>query len=526
MRAPAATDEQRTPPRRIRPARAGLLATVFVVAACGLVYELALITLGAYLIGNTATQASIVLSVMVFAMGLGALAAKPLQKRPALAFAAIELALAVLGGFSVLVLYAAFAWTALYNLPLIAIAFAIGLLVGAEIPLLMELLQRIRRQAAGSAVADLNAADYLGGLVGGLAFPFLLLPLFGQIRGALLVGAVNAVAGVVLVFLVFRGDLPKAGRQLLALGAAAIAIVLAAAFAYTDRFEVAARQALYADPIIYSEDTQYQQIVMTESASPFGGEDFRLYLNGDLQFSSVDEYRYHEALVHPVMDGPRADVLVLGGGDALAVREVLRYRDVESVTLVDLDPTVTELARDFDRLAELNGGALSDPRVEVVNRDAFTWLRDRSEAYDVIVVDMPDPDATETAKLYSVEFYAMAAGRLNGSGRMVVQGGSPYFAPKTYWTVGASIEEAGYGTTPYQVSVPSFGDWGFHAVHASGEAPEVSLDTEAGPFESLTPELLESAQVFPPDRARLEMEPSTLMHPVILDRVQSEWRHY
>src|SRR5690606_18421837 len=156
-------------PKQARLARTGLLAAAFTVSACGLVYELALITLGSYLVGNTATQAAIVLSVMVFAMGLGALGAKPLQRRPALAFVAVELALAFLGGFSVMILYAAFAFTSLYSLPLVAVAFLIGLLVGAEIPLLMELLQRIRKQSAGAAVADLNAADYLGGLIGGLA---------------------------------------------------------------------------------------------------------------------------------------------------------------------------------------------------------------------------------------------------------------------------------------------------------------------------------------------------------------------
>lgn len=512
--------------KRVRFARTGLLAAAFTVSACGLVYELALITLGSYLVGNTATQASIVLSVMVFAMGLGALGAKPFQKRPALSFAAVELALAFLGGFSVLLLYAAFAFTSLYSLPLVAVAFVIGLLVGAEIPLLMELLQRIRKQAAGAAVADLNAADYLGGLIGGLAFPFLLLPVFGQIRGALLVGAVNAVAGVVLVFVLFRGDLSKASKQLLTVAAGIMAVLLVGAFVYTDRFETAARQALYEDPIVYSQDSQYQQVVLTESASPFGNEDLRLYLNGDLQFSSVDEYRYHEALVHPVMDGPRGDVLVLGGGDALALREILKYPDVESVTLVDLDEAVTNLARDFDDLVELNGDALSDPRVRVVNADAFTWLREHGETYDVIVVDMPDADSTETAKLYSVEFYALAGAHLNDRGRMVVQSGSPYFAPRTYWTIAATLEEAGYASTPYWVSVPSFGDWGFLAVQASGTAPELSLDESVGPFRSLTPELLEAAQVFQPDRDRMDMEPSTLMHPIILEIVQDEWRNY
>ncbi|MCC3762029.1 polyamine aminopropyltransferase [Glycomyces sp. TRM65418] len=512
--------------RRVRLARTGLLATAFAVSACGLVYELALITLGAYLVGNTATQAAIVLSVMVFAMGLGALAAKPLRRRPAVAFAAVELCLALLGGFSVMLLYAAFAFTDLYNLPLVAVAFAIGLLIGAEIPLLMELLQRIREQAAGAAVADLNAADYLGGLLGGLAFPFLLLPVFGQIQGALLVGAVNAVTGVLLVFWLFRDDMSTMTKQLLALAAGATAVLLVAAFLYTDRFETSARQALYSAPIVYSEDSQYQQIVMTEAASPFGEQDLRLYLNGDLQFSSVDEYRYHEALVHPAMDGPREHVLVLGGGDGLAVREILRYPDVETVTLVDLDGAVTDLAREFDDLVALNEDALDDPRVTVVNEDAFTWLRQQTGTWDAIVVDMPDPDATETAKLYSVEFYGLATGHLGAGGRMVVQSGSPYFAPKTFWTVAATLEAAGYAPSPYWVSVPSFGDWGYHLVQAGGEAPDLSLDTSVGPFRSLTPELIEAAQVFPPDRARREMEPSTLMRPVILEMVESEWKHY
>ncbi|MBO3731344.1 polyamine aminopropyltransferase [Glycomyces niveus] len=514
------------PARRVRLARFGLLATAFAVSACGLVYELALITLGAYLVGNTAKQASIVLAVMVFAMGLGALAAKPLRRWPALAFAAVELALALLGGFSVMLLYAAFSWTDLYSLPLVVVAGAIGLLIGAEIPLLMELLQRIREQAAGAAVADLNAADYLGGLIGGLAFPFVLLPFFGQIQGALLVGAVNAVAGVVLVWILFRDDLPKAAKQLLALVAGLTAVLLVAAFVYTDRFETAARQALYAAPIVYSEDSQYQQIVMTESASPFGERDLRLYLNGDLQFSSVDEYRYHEALVHPAMHGPHENVLVLGGGDGLAVREILRYPDVETVTLVDLDGAVTDLAQTFDDLVALNGNAMNDPKVNVVNADAFTWLREQTGTWDTIIVDMPDPDATETAKLYSIEFYGLATAHLNETGRMVVQAGSPYFAPKTFWTIASTLEAAGYATSPYWVSVPSFGDWGYQLVQADGDAPALGLDTSVGPFQSLTPELIEAAQVFPPDRARMDMEPSTLMHPVILDRVESEWNNY
>ncbi|MFD0485738.1 hypothetical protein ACFQ0O_41005 [Saccharopolyspora spinosporotrichia] len=218
------TEPAAAPRPRGRLARTAVLVAVFVCAACGLVYELALVALGSYLIGDTIGQASIVLSLMVFAMGVGALAAKPLQRWAAAAFALVELVLALLGGLSVLLLYAAFAWVGLYLPALIVTALVLGALIGAEIPLLMVLLQRIRKQDAGSAVADLFAADYVGGLVGGLAFPFLLLPLFGQIQGALLVGMLNAAAGLGLVLTVFRRELSKRVRLVLVAASALVGV--------------------------------------------------------------------------------------------------------------------------------------------------------------------------------------------------------------------------------------------------------------------------------------------------------------
>ncbi|GAA4917126.1 spermidine synthase [Stackebrandtia albiflava] len=509
---------------RHRLARAGLLATVFVCAACGLVYELALVALGSYLIGDTAGQASIVLGVMVFAMGLGALAAKPLQRKAARNFAVIELLLALLGGLSVLALYAAFAWLHIYTTAMVVLAVVLGGLIGAEIPLLMVMLQRIRKQAAGSAVADLFAADYVGALLGGLAFPFLLLPVFGQIRGALIVGALNAVAGLVLVFTIFRSDLGKRAKWGLGGIAVVVAVTLVGAYTYAGRFEVAAQQALYASPIVYSEQTRYQQIVITQTVNPFQPSDTRLYLNGDLQFASVDEYRYHEALVHPALAGDRAEVLVLGGGDGLALREILRYPDVEHVTLVELDPAMTDLAANHPTLVALNESSMSDPRVTVVNADAFSWLREREERYDAVIVDMPDPDETATAKLYSVEFYGLASRVLTDTGRMVVQAGSPYHAPKSFWCVATTVGHAGLRTTPYHVPVPSFGDWGF-ILAAKDTEPVPALDPGM-PLRSLDTATLDAAQVFPPDQQPLTVSESTLMHPVILEYSQSEWTGY
>ncbi|WP_285665774.1 polyamine aminopropyltransferase [Actinorhabdospora filicis] len=522
--APPSTEEG-SPIAVGRLARVALLLVVFICAACGLVYELALVALGSYLIGNTAAQASIVLGVMVFAMGIGALAAKPLQRRAAASFAVIELILALTGGLSVLGLYAAFAWLHLYTVAMVGVALVVGGLIGAEIPLLMVLLQRIRKQDAGSAVADLFAADYVGALLGGLAFPFLLLPVFGQIKGALVVGAVNAVAGTILVFTLFRRDLSRKVRAGLGAASAGVALVLVLAFVFANTFEATARQALYRDPVVYAQQTQYQDIVITEDFSWTGTADFRLFLNGDLQFSSVDEYRYHETLVHPVLAGARANVLVLGGGDGLAVREILKYPDVQTVTLVELDPAMTDLARTDPRISTLNGHALDDPRVTVVNADAFAWLREQSASWDAIVVDMPDPDETATAKLYSQEFYGLVGSVLAPGGRLVVQAGSPYFAPNAYWCIGATMKAAGLAVTPYHVDVPAFGDWGYFLAVRGSAPPALTLDPPPG-LRYVDQGLLDAARGFPRDRPPLEMPVSTLMDPVILEYSQGEWRDY
>ncbi len=506
--------------------RAGLLFATFVCAACGLVYELALVAQGSYLLGDSITQASVVLATMVFAMGIGALAAKSLQRRPLLGFAAIEAALALVGGLSVLGLHASFTWLDLYWPALIGIALLVGGLIGAEIPLLMTLLQRIRRQDAGSATADLFAADYIGALIGGLAFPFLLLPLLGQTRGALLVGMVNAVAGAAVVLVLFARTVSRRRRLALGAGTLAVLTVLGVAFAGSDAFLRYARDALYEDPVVYAETSGYQEIVLTESAPIVAGPtDTRLFLNGDLQFSSIDEYRYHEALVHPVLAGSRERVLVLGGGDGLALREVLRYPDVREVVEVELDPAVLRLAEEDPRLVELNGDALRDPRVRVVPADAFAWLREAQEQFDAIIVDMPDPDSTSTAKLYSEEFYTLTRRVLAPGGRMVVQAGSPYFAPRTYDCIVGTIRAAGYGATPYHVYVPSFGDWGF-ALAQEGSAPELRLDSPAPP-KFLDEANLAAAAVFPADRApRTDETPSTLDDPRVLRLATSEWQQY
>jgi len=529
-----------------RTARWLVLLAAFICAACGLVYELELVALGSYLLGDSVTQVSVVLSVMVFAMGVGSLLAKRFTTRPATAFALVESALAVTGGLSVLALYGCFVWIGHYRVALVLVATLIGILIGAEIPLLMTLIQRIRRQDAGSAVADLFAADYVGALVGGLAFPFLLLPALGQADGALATGAVNAVAGAFVVLWLFRDEPPRRIRPLLWSLCGAVLLVLAVAAALTGAFERAARQALYGAPVRFSSQSRYQEIVLTgpgpdpdargtarvppqrTAADGYPGRareaadlrldaaDLRLYLGGRIAVCGSDQARFHAALVQPALDGPRGSVLVLGGGDGLALRELLLQPDVHRATLVEIDPLLLGLARTDPVLSRLNGRSLDDPRVRVRTADAFDWLRaavQRPARYDVIVADLPDPDLDQARKLYTEEFYGLAARLLAPGGRLAVHAGA--VTGSGYWAADAALRAVGLRTADY--AVPAAGacggpaDWGF--ILAARDTPRLGLP-DGLPDPGLDPAALRLAAVLA-DTARpaRPVTPATLLRP-------------
>ncbi|WP_236246217.1 polyamine aminopropyltransferase [Streptomyces sp. CC210A] len=494
-----------------------VLAVVFVCAACGLVYELVLVALAAHVIGDSVTQASVVLAVLVSAMGAGSLLAKRLRCRAAVGFALLEALLALIGGCSALALYACFAWLGGARYALVGFSIGVGVLIGAEIPLLMTLIQRVTggaEQDAGGTVADLFAADYVGALVGGLAFPFLLLPWLGQVTSALLTGAVNAVAGAALVLWLFGRDLTGRERLLTLVANAAVVGLLATATVLVDDFERAARQAVYGDEVRVAVRSEVQEIVLT---GPRDGPP-ELFLDGRLRVSGSAEHRYHRELVHPALRGAHAQVLILGGGDGLAAREALRYGDVETVTVVDVDPEVVRLARTDPALARLNGHAYRDRRVRVVHDDAFRWLRgavhEARGAYDVIVADLPDPGITTSSRLYSEEFYGLAARALAGGGRLVVHAGSLRDRPHTYWTVEATLRAAGFATRPYGTDD---GRSGFvlatPAPPGDVRPPALGIGPGAPSRGVPTPEAL-AAGARRAERTRLPgLPPSTLVHP-------------
>ncbi|GLF95917.1 polyamine aminopropyltransferase [Streptomyces yaizuensis] len=521
---------QEAPGLPVRPAagRWLVLLVVFVCAACGLVYELELVALASYLIGDSVTQASVVLSVMVFAMGIGSLLAKRLRCRAAVGFGLLELALALIGGCSALVLYASFAWFGESRVVLVFFSLVIGVLIGAELPLLMSLIQRVSRRDVDGTVADLFAVDYVGALVGGLAFPFLLLPWLGRLSSGLLTGAVNAVVGGLLVLCLFRRDLTPRSRAWLLAANAAVLAVLGTATLLVDDFERAARRAVYGDRVRVAVETDVQEVILT--GGPEGPLD--LFLDGRLWVSARDEHHYYEALVHPAMRGPHARVLVIGGGDGLAAREALRYPTTASVTIAELDPGVVALARTDPALTALNRHAYRDPRVRVVTGDAFGWLRTarpgHTAVWDVVIVDLPDPGTTRGAKYYAQEFYGLIGGALADGGRLVVHAGAPDSHPRTYWTVDATLRAAGYRTTPYRATgrlsrfaagperataaAPAPRAWGF-LLAARGEAPPLGLAPGGPALRSLTAAAL-AADAHGAGRTRLPgLAPSTLIHP-------------
>ncbi|WP_225838707.1 polyamine aminopropyltransferase [Streptomyces sp. NK08204] len=530
----------RTGPARL-PVRPGtgrflVLVCVFVCAACGLVYELELVAFASYLIGDSVTQASVVLSVMVFAMGIGSLAAKRLRWHAAAGFGAVEAVLALVGGCSAMALYAVFAWTSSWGgvwaegprCLLVAFSLAIGLLIGAEVPLLMELIQRIRRQDAGGAVADLFAADYVGALVGGLAFPFLLLPRLGQLTGALLTGSVNVVAGGALVLGLFRRDLTRRARWALLVAGLAVLGVLASAAALADEFERAARHAVYGKDVRVAVQTDVQEIVL---AGGTDGKPLDLFLDGRLRVGGRDERRYHEGLVHPALSGgPHARVLILGGGDGLAAREVLRRADVRRVDIVELDAGLVHLARRDPGLSTLNGHAYDDTRVHALTADALGWLRRApAQPYDVVIADLPDPGITASTKLYSQELYGLARRVLAPGGRLVVHAGAVSTRPRVFWTVDATLRAAGFATSPYRIlghdsgfapgpdrsAAPSRAphDWGFLLASPGHTPPPLGLDPRGPRPRTLTPEGLR-ADERAAQRTRIRgLAASTLVHP-------------
>ncbi len=500
-----------------------LFLNVIIIATCGLIYELLAGTLSSYVLGDSVTQFSFIIGIYLFAMGVGSYLSRFIEKNVAEKFIDIELAVAVIGGFSAPLLFLTFAYVSYFGIVLYSVVFVIGTLVGLEIPLLMRILKD--ELDFKELVSRVLALDYIGALVASLLFPIFLVPKLGLNRTSLLFGMLNAGVALWATWLL---EPLIANRKLtiLRVKGFVVLILLGIALIKADSLTTLAEDGLFPDQIVYAKSSPYQRIVVTR-----GKTGHSLFLNGNLQFNSFDEYRYHEALVHPAFaayQGEPKRVLVLGGGDGLAIREILKYKSVEAVQLVDLDQEMTGLSKALPALAELNKNALDDSRVSVINADAFVWLdNNATEPFDIAIVDFPDPNNFALGKLYSTRFYNLLKQKLKPESSVVIQCTSPLIARRSFWSIIKTLESAGFDVKPYQTTVPSFGVWGFALVKLQ------PFETPSKPPDGVDLKFVNEASFasmfeFPTDMTMPDgkIEVNRLDNQALVRYYETEWRRF
>ena len=531
------------------------------MGACGIVYEYTLGALGNNLMGSSHEQIFVIIGLMLFAMGIGSVLQRRLTEALIDKFLFLELLLGLLGGISVLTIYLTFVYSTAHHVVMYSFAVAIGICIGLEIPLLIRISNRFALDLRDS-LSDILSLDYMGALAGALLFTYVLLTRVSMERITLLLGSVNTVIGI--LGLLYFWPMVERKFALMGLGVA-VFFILIASFAFSPAWMGALEQRCYRDPIIYSKTSPYQHIVLTKR-----GERLNLHINGHLQFSSEDERIYHELLVHAPMSvaEKKERVLILGGGDGLALREVLKYPSSRDVMLVDLDPVITELSANHPEMIRINEGAFHDARVEtktadgltsgerltlrapavrerslsrkspvpiaevrVLNVDADLFLRSVVGPFDVVLIDFPDPSSVELAKLYSVDFFKQLAARLSRDAVVAIQSTSPFHAREVYLCIGRTLMEAGYRVLPYHENVPSFGEWGFYLAWQGGPTPTERLASirrhSPLPVDTafLTPRLLCAAFEFGKGWISFEhIRFNTKMRPMILDYFRKGWQ--
>ena len=498
-----------------------LIISIFIAGLCSIIYELLISTTSSYFLGDSVRHFSITIGVYMASMGLGSFLSRLFQDELLLKFIIVEIVLGLIGGACIPLLYWFYASTDYWGFwtLMILLISVIGTLTGLEIPLLARILKT--HYPLKINLSNVLSLDYFGALLATLLFPFVLLPFIGTFKTSLIFGLINIGVGFLNLWF-FAPLLPIKKRRVYNLAAITVTIFFGLMLFFSKGLLKYWNDSLYRDPIIYQKQSPYQQVILTKS-----GEDVRLYLNKVIQWSSVDEYRYHEALVHlPMMQASyRKNILVLGGGEGLAVREILKYPDVEQVVIVDLDQAVFDLAKDHHLLKEINDNSLYSPKVIPVPQDAYQYLEQSNQLFDLIIIDLPDPSNESLARLYSREFYTLASKRLAAQGVMVTQATSPFFSMRSFWSIRSSMEAAGIPyVKPYHTYVPSFGDWGFiMGTRFPLDSSKWELEVET---QFLEPGQIEPLFHFSKDFLIEDTIINTLDHPQLLDLYLDDTRRW
>lgn len=496
-----------------------LFTAAMLVAVGGIVYELILGAAASYLIGDSILSFSLATGVTLFGMGIGSLLVNYIKLHPATSFAMNEVLLGLIGGNSVILLYLGFVFTQLHWLIFSVISLLIGILIGLEIPLLVKMFTAFGRKASVDLISKILAVDYFGALIASLLFPLFMLPYLGLMRSAYLIAALN----VAVAILILRRM--NASRWLY-VTSGIVAMILFGLFLGANEVERAVDTRAYRDPIIHHEQSPYQKIVMTKY-----GNDVRLFLNGNLQFSSLDEFRYHETLAAAALssvENPKR-VLIMGGGDGLLARDILKYSSVETIDIVDIDSRVTDLARCNRFLLSINQGSMNSPKVNVINQDAFLFSFATKERYDAVLVDLVDPSNERLSKLYSRQFYQQVGNIIAPHGVMVTQATSSFFSPTAFHVIANTVKTAqpNRHTVAFSTNIPSFGEWGFVAsLPNANSAARQPIPSE---FQYQNSRLLTFIMKENPAAINDRSPVSTLLSPEIVSAYNNDmrqWRYY
>ncbi|WP_073388093.1 polyamine aminopropyltransferase [Butyrivibrio fibrisolvens] len=484
-----------------------LMLTTLIISGCSMCYELIISAVSSYLLGNSTLQYSVTIGLYMASLGLGSYISKYFSKNLFNIFVTIELGIGVIGGISSLVLFLANIYISNYALVMYLEIIIIGGFAGAEIPVMTRIIEQDENNLKVT-LSSIFSFDYIGGLVGAVAFPLILLPKLGYFATSFLCGFMNIVAALLIMW--------KFGKRVNYINiyrviAIILSVIMLLGMVLADNISNSVESGLYTDRVILIEQTQYQKIVMTKHR-----DDVRLFIDGNCQFSTADEYRYHEALVHVPMNEvtTREKILILGGGDGLAVREVLKYPEVQKIDLVDLDKEMIRICSTNENVTAINENSLLSDKLNILNMDAYEYLEDCQEKYDVIIVDLPDPNTEVLNKLYSNIFYRMCGGCLTDEGVLVVQSTSPYYATKAFWCINKTIESEGFNVKAYHVEVPAFGDWGFNMASKSELSEDISFDIET---RYITEDNVAALFKFGKDEIDMDVEINHLTKPVLME---------
>jgi len=491
-----------------------LLFGTFVIAICGLVYELLAGTLSSYLLGDSIYHFSLVIGLFMTAMGIGAWLSRFVEYRLEKTFIIVQFCIAMLGGFSAFILFYAFAYLDNYDVFLYLIIILLGSMLGLEIPLVIRILKE--SFSLKSNISNVFTVDYIGALFASLLFPLVLVPQLGLMQTAFLFGGFNLIVGT-MAWVIFKDNLGK--KYLIAIVLIAIALILG--FIKSNSLTSMIENKLYQNKIIYSQQTPYQKLILTSDKGRI-----KFFINGALQFDSIDEHRYHESLVHPVMNMAKSheNILIIGGGDGMALREVLKYDDTKKITLVDLDPAITTLFATHHKLSTLNHHAYDNAKVTVINQDAWKFIERSQSLYDVIIIDLPDPNNISLSRLYSQAFYHLLSSHLSRAGAMVTQASSPMFTRKAFWAIEKTMSASGFHTLPYHTYIPSFGEWGFViASHLS--LPLHDIKALKG-LKYLDSQSMNKMKYFDKDIEKLEVKANKLSNHKLIEYYNNGWKKW